>query len=138
MKHIRWQVLIALVGIAFLSVVLGSLALSTTFEERPDYGGTYTEGIAGRPNAINPIFSQYNDVDRDLASLIFTGLTSADEKGALRPDLASRWAISPDGLIITFTLRSDVRWQDGVRFTADDVLFTIHAVQDPAYKGPPD
>ncbi len=138
MKHIRWQVLIALAGIAFLSVVLGLLALSTTFEERPDYGGTYTEGVAGRPNAVNPIFSQYNDVDRDLASLIFTGLTRADEKGTLQPDLAKGWAISPDGLIITFTLRSDVRWQDGARFTADDVLFTIHAIQDPAYKGPPD
>ena len=138
MKHIRWQVLIALVGIAFLSVVLGSLALSTTFEERPDYGGTYTEGIAGRPNAINPIFSQYNDVDRDLASLIFTGLTRADENGRLQPDLASQWTISPNGLIITFTLRTDDYWQDGVRLTADDVLFTIHALQDPAYKGPPD
>lgn len=138
MKHIRWQVLIALVGIAFLSVVLAFLALGTNMEERPDYGGTYTEGIAGRPNAINPIFSEYNDVDRDLASLIFTGLTRADENGILQPDLASEWTISPDGLIITFTLRTDVRWQDGVGFTADDVLFTIHAIQDPAYKGPPD
>ncbi|MDE3089654.1 MAG: peptide ABC transporter substrate-binding protein [Chloroflexota bacterium] len=138
MKHIRWQVLIALVGIAFLSVVLGLLALGTNLEERPDYGGTYTEGIAGRPNAISPIFSQFNDVDRDLVSLIFTGLTSADENGTLKPDLASQWVVSPDGLIITFTLRTDVSWQDGARFSADDVLFTIHAIQDPAYKGPPD
>ena len=138
MKHIRWQVLIALVGIAFLSVVLGIFALGSNLEERPDYGGTYVEGVAGRPNAINPIFSQYNDVDRDLASLIFTGLTSADANGNLQPDLASHWNISPDGLIITFTLRTDVRWQDGVRFSADDVLFTIHAMQDPGYKGPPD
>ncbi len=138
MKHIRWQVLIALAGIVFLSVVLGFLALGTNLEERPDYGGTYTEGIAGRPNAINPIYSQYNDTDRDLAALIFTGLTRADENGNLQPDLASQWTISPDGLIITFTLRTDVRWQDNVRFSADDVLFTIHAMQDPAYKGPPD
>ena len=96
------------------------------------------EGIAGRPNAINPIFSQYNDVDRDLASLIFTGLTRADENGRLQPDLASQWTISPNGLIITFTLRTDAYWQDGVRLTADDVLFTIHTIQDPVYKGPPD
>jgi hypothetical protein len=46
MKHIRWQVLIALVGIAFLGAVLVWFALSTTMVERPDYGGTYTEGIA--------------------------------------------------------------------------------------------
>jgi peptide/nickel transport system substrate-binding protein len=138
MKHIRWQVLIALVGIAFLSVVLVFLALSTTLEEHPDFGGTYTEGLAGRPNAINPIFSQYNDVDRDLVALVFTGLTRADESGVLKPDLASKWTISPDSLVITFTLRADVYWHDGARFDAEDVLFTIRAMQDPAYKGPPD
>jgi peptide/nickel transport system substrate-binding protein len=138
MKHIRWQMLIALAGITFLSVVLGFLAFSTTTVERPDFGGTYIEGIAGRPNAINPLFSQYNDVDRDLAALVFTGLTRADENGVIRSDLASRWSISPDGLVYTFTLRADVRWHDGVRLSADDILYTIHSIQDPAYKGPPD
>lgn len=138
MKHIRWQLLIALVGIAFLSVVLGYLALNTNSVERPDFGGTYTEGVAGRPNAINPIFSQYNDVDRDIASLVFNGLTRSDENGVLQPDLATSWSISPDGLIYTFTLRSGVYWHDGAPFTADDVLYTLHAVQDPASKSPPD
>jgi peptide/nickel transport system substrate-binding protein len=138
MRHIGWQVLIALAGIAFLSAVLAFLALGTNTVERPDWGGTYVEGVAGRPSTINPIFSQYNDVDRDLAALVFTGLTRADENGNLIPDLASRWSASPDGLIYTFTLRTDVRWHDGEPFTADDVLYTIHAMQDPGYKGPPD
>ena len=138
MRHIRWQLLIALVGVAFLSAILAYLTLSTTLVERPDFGGTYIEGVAGRPNTINPIFSQYNDVDRDIAALVFTGLTRADENSALKPDLATRWAISPDGLVYTFTLRSDVVWHDGAFFSADDVLYTIHAIQDPAYKGPPD
>ncbi len=138
MKHIRWQLLIATVGVVFLGVVLGYLALGTNSVERPDFGGTYTEGVAGRPNAINPIFSQYNDIDRDLTSLVFTGLTSADENGTLKPDLAKSWSVSPDGLIYTFTLRADVVWQDGAPFNADDVLYTLHAIQDPAYKGPPD
>jgi peptide/nickel transport system substrate-binding protein len=137
-RHIRWQLLIATVGVAFLSVILGYLALSTSSVERPDFGGTYIEGVAGRPNTINPIFSQYNDVDRDIAALVFTGLTRADENGALKPDLATRWTISPDGLVYTFTLRADVVWHDGALFSADDVLYTIHTLQNPAYKGPPD
>jgi len=137
-RHIRWQLLIAIVGIAFLSIVLGYLALSTNSVERPDFGGTYTEGVAGRPNAINPIFSQYNDVDRDIAALVFSGLTRAEENGTLKPDLATHWTISPDGLVYSFTLRSDVQWHDGERFTADDVLYTLNAIQGPAYKGPPD
>ena len=137
MKHIRWQLLIALVGVIFLSAVLGVLAFSTDMVELPDFGGTYIEGIAGKPNAINPLFSQYNDVDRDITALVFNGLTRADETGVIKPDLATRWTISPDGLVYTFDLRNDVRWQDGVRFTSDDVLYTVHTLQDPAYKGPP-
>jgi peptide/nickel transport system substrate-binding protein len=138
MKHIRWQLLIALVGIAFLSVMLGYLALTVNSVERADFGGTYTEGIAGRPNAINPIYSQYNDVDRDIASLVFNGLTRADENGVIQPDLATRWTISPDGLVYTFTLRSNVFWHDSVPFTVDDVLFTLQSIQNPASKAPPD
>lgn len=138
MKHIRWQLLISLAGVALLSAVLVYLALETTFIEYPDWGGTYIEGVAGRPSAINPIFSLYNDVDRDLVALIFNGLTRADENGVLQPDLATRWTISPDGLVYTFTLRADVVWHDGVYLSADDVLYTIHTLQDPAYQGPPD
>lgn len=138
MKHIRWQALIAVIGIASLSAVLGLLGLATNSVERPDYGGTYIEGIVGRPNAINPLFSQSNDVDRDLVALVFSGLTRANESGVIKPDLATRWTISPDGLVYTFTLRSDVRWHDGTRLSADDVLYTIHSIQDPAFRGPPD
>ncbi|MCX7839475.1 MAG: ABC transporter substrate-binding protein [Anaerolineae bacterium] len=138
MKHIRWQLLIALTGVALLGATLAYLALETSFVAYPDWGGTYIEGIAGRPSAINPIFSPYNDVDRDLVALVFNGLTRADENGVLQPDLATQWTISPDGLVYTFTLRADVVWHDGVFFSADDVLYTIHALQDPAYPGPPD
>lgn len=137
MKHIRWQALIALIGVIFLSAVFAFLAFTSTTIERPDTGGTYIEGIAGRPSTINPLFSQYNDVDRDIAALVFTGLTSTDENGNILPDLATGWNSSPDGLVYTFTLRSDVRWHDGVAFGPEDVLYTIHSIQDPAYKGPP-
>ncbi len=41
-------------------------------------------------------------------------------------------------MVYTFTLRSDVRWQDNARFDAEDVLFTIHAIQEPAYRASSD
>ncbi len=138
MKHIRWQAIIALTGVALLSAMLILLALSANTVERPDFGGTHIEGVAGRPAAINPIFSAYNEVDRDIAALVFTGLTRADENGRIQPDLATRWTVSPDGLVYTFTLRLDVRWHDGDRFDAQDVLYTLAAIQSPDYKGPPD
>ena len=39
--------------------------------------------------------------------------------------------ISPDGKTITYHLRHDARWSDGVPFTAADVVFSTNAVLNP-------
>jgi len=49
----------------------------------------------------------------------------------LKPLLAQSYEISKDGLEITFYLRNDVYFSDGVPITADDVLFTYNTVIDP-------
>ncbi|GAF99408.1 unnamed protein product, partial [marine sediment metagenome] len=46
--------------------------------------------------------------------------------GVYFPELAKSWAISEDGLNITFHLREGIRWSDGAPFTADDVVFTYN------------
>ena len=101
-------------------------------------GGTYVEGVSGQPVNINPLFCYFNDVDKDLVALIFSGLTRLNEKGEVIPDLAESWEISPDGRQYTFHLRKGVLWHDGWPFTADDVLFTVGAIQDPGFPGVPD
>ncbi len=136
--HIRWQALLITVGVAVLVIVLVYQASGLTTILVPAEGGIYIEGLAGSPQYLNPLLSAYNEVDRDLVSLIFNGLVRLDVSGKPAPDLASRWEISPDGRVYTVTLRTDVRWQDGAPFTADDVLFTVHLLQDPGYTGPTD
>lgn len=136
--HIRWQALLITLGVALLVIVLVYQAIGLTTILVPAEGGIYIEGLAGSPQYLNPLLSVYNDVDRDLVSLIFNGLVRLDVGGKPAPDLASRWEISPDGRVYTVTLRTDVRWQDGVPFTADDVLFTVDLLQDPGYTGPAD
>jgi len=100
-------------------------------------GGTYVEGVAGYPRFINPLFSELNDLDRDLCALIFEGLTTVNERNEIVPLLADRWEVSPDGLTYTFFLRDSVRWQDGEPFSADDVLYTIGLFQSPDFPGWP-
>lgn len=39
-------------------------------------------------------------------------------------DLATEWTVSDDGMQYTFTLRDDVTWHDGEKFSADDVAWT--------------
>jgi len=136
-RLIRWQAFIALVGLVLLAAVLAYLSLTLTTRVVPDRGGTYVEGIAGTFRYINPVLCQYNDVDIDLCHLVFSGLARNDASGRVVPDLARSWKISDDGLTYTFYLRRDARWHDGVPVTANDVVFTVQAMQDPDYAGPP-
>lgn len=136
-KHFRWQVVITLLGIALLGSLLAYLAFTFATVIVPAAGGTYVEGLAGNPQYINPILCQYNQVDRDLCSLIFNGLTKLNERGEAVPDLAEGWEISDDCLAYTFHLRRDVLWHDAVPFSADDVVFTVQAMQGPGYRGDP-
>ena len=101
----------------------------------PKVGGRYTEAIVGLPQFINPIL-ETSDADKDISSLIFSGLLAYDVHGELTPDLARDYTVSEDGKVYTFALRNDVVWHDGQPFTADDVLFTIESMQDPLYKSP--
>lgn len=82
------------------------------------------------PGTFNPILvtdSASNDAIGDL----FEALVKQNPKtNLIEPDLAESWQISSDGKSITFHLRRDVKWSDGVPFTARDVLFTLRAVFD--------
>ncbi len=95
----------------------------------------HVEAVVGQPQYINPILAR-RDVDLDLVALVFSGLTKVDERGEIVADFARGWDISPDGLTYTFELRRNVEWHDGARLTADDVVFTILAIQDEDYQGP--
>ncbi len=54
-----------------------------------------------------------------------------NEGPTFAPRLARSWAFSEDRTELTFTLRDDVRWSDGVALTAEDVRFTWQAQVSP-------
>ena len=135
--HIRWQALLVFVSIILLVVLIVYLAFNFTTVIVPDRGGTYVEGLVGVPQYINPILSQFNQVDRDLVALVFNGLSKTNDEGQIVDDLAKDHEISEDGLTYTFHLRSNVRWHDGEPLKPDDVVFTIQAIQDPDFQGVP-
>jgi peptide/nickel transport system substrate-binding protein len=103
--------------------------------EIPDYGGSLTEGIVGAPRFINPLLAS-SDVDRDLTTLVYSGLLKVNSQGELIPDIAESYSISDDGLIYTFKLKENIFFHDGDKLTADDVVFTIKKAQDPLLKSP--
>ena len=48
------------------------------------------------------------------------------------PNLLTNWVASENGFKWTWTCRTGVKWHDGEDFTADDVVFSIWALMNPA------
>jgi ABC-type transport system substrate-binding protein len=46
------------------------------------------------------------------------------------PQIAENWTQNVDGMVWEVKVRSGIKWDDGTNLTADDVLFTYHAVLD--------
>ena len=98
----------------------------------PKKGGTFVTSINGDPTSLNGILAN------DGASLNVIGLNQnpltlgGENWGAIvEGDLAESWEVSEDGKEWIFHLRKDVKWHDGEPFTADDVIFTFQALQNP-------
>ncbi len=88
----------------------------------------YTEGIVASKGIqnINPLFIDYNEADREVSRLVFSGLMKYDPvKRAVVDDMAVL-TISADKTEYTFTLKEGMKWHDGEDVTADDVYFTFH------------
>lgn len=66
---------------------------------------------------MDPHSSQL-DVSAYVTRNVFDSLVALDVTGEIKPWLASSWEISPDGLSYVFTLRDDVTFTDGEKFTA--------------------
>lgn len=103
----------------------------------PEPGGFMVEGMVGRPQNLNPLLDQDNLLDRELANLLFDGLTQVDSRGRIVPALAESWQVSGDAKTITFTLRANLTWHDGQPVTSQDVAFTYGLLQNESFTGLP-
>ena len=136
-RYIRWQVIIAFLGIVLLALYLNSIQVQTITVEVPAEHGTFREGNIGGVQYLNPLFAEYNPIDQDAASLIFDGLTRLDGNDKLVPALAENWSVSADGRVYTFVLRDSVTWHDGTPFSVEDVSFTLSLIRANDFPGNP-
>jgi peptide/nickel transport system substrate-binding protein len=63
-------------------------------------------------------------------SMFHTALLKINTRVETEPDLATGFTISDDGLVYTYTLRSDVRFSDGTPLRAEDVVFTYETAKN--------
>ena len=91
---------------------------------------------SGGPHiTMDPAFINTDD-DAYHQYAVYNRLISVDEKMQLRPELASSWEVSKDGLTWTFHLVKGVTFHDGRPFTSKDVVYTFKRLIDPATGSP--
>ena len=93
----------------------------------------YREGLVGSLQRLNPLFAHLNPVDNDISNLLFEGLFAINAYGEVEPRLAAELVVAGDGLEYVVRLREDIRWQDGIPFSAADVAFTISLLSEAGY-----
>jgi peptide/nickel transport system substrate-binding protein len=95
-------------------------------------------GIQATPNTLNPLLAA-NTTEGMIDRLLFDCLVSVDASGKNPVPMLARvvptpanGGISKDGLTITYRLRPNVKWQDGVPLTSEDVAFSWRAIMSDA------
>lgn len=93
-----------------------------------EFGHQLILAVGGDPKTFNDIIAE-DLSSRQFTSLMFEGLTTLNAAtDDVEPNLAERWEIGEDQQTFTFYLRTNVFWNDGQKFTADDVVFTFNDV----------
>ncbi len=89
-------------------------------------GGELVLSTVTDPKSFNPIVAQETSTTQ-ITGYIFEGLTRTHPATLeVLPNLAKGWEASDDGKEWIFHLRRDVKWSDGEKFTARDVIFTFN------------
>ncbi len=115
--------------------VLSAIPVHTQQPASISAAHSFREGLVGPLQHLNPLLAEPGSPAADVGGLIFEGLTRNNLHGEPVPALAREWLISANGLEYVVTLRDDVLWQDGVPFSAADVIFTISLLQAPDFPG---
>ena len=110
-----------------LAVIAVCSSCNYTSKRQPD---VLVEAIGADPGTLNPILPN-TATSLEITQYIYESLLKYDsDTSKFKPLLASSWSVSDDHLTYNFYLRKDVKWQDGMPFTANDVVFTFDAMMD--------
>lgn len=111
----------------------GKRDVSTVIDEEypGDEGDWLVWRLGAEPATLNPITAKDLYASWVTSGSIFESLLEYDlDKVVLKPLLAESYEVSSSGLEMTFRLRGDVHFSDGVAVTVDDIIFTYETVMN--------
>jgi peptide/nickel transport system substrate-binding protein len=126
--------MVKLVGAAMGGATL-MVAASLTHAEEPKRGGTLNFAVVAEPATYDchasSTFALIHSIAPHYSLLVkFDG----ENYPKVIPDLAESWRVAPDGMTLTFKLRSGVKFHDGSPLTSEDVKASYERIINP----PPD
>ncbi|MDR3179231.1 MAG: ABC transporter substrate-binding protein [Oscillospiraceae bacterium] len=89
-------------------------------EKKDSKSETLTIAMTAEPRTLN-VPKMEDSTSSFINYNVFETLVDYDKDLKLRPRLATRWAVSEDGLVYTFDLREGVSFSDGTSFNAEAV-----------------
>jgi len=118
----------------FVVLVITFLAGCGRRESLVDTGlktATLHYGNGAEPQELDPHLTT-GMPEGAIQGTLFEGLVVFDPRtGRPIPAAASAWESSPDGRVVTFTIRPDGRWSDGVPVTAQDFVRSFQRLLTP-------
>lgn len=91
-------------------------------------GGNLDWIVSPEPASIVPLTTTAGG-NCEIGPKIVEGLLTYDYKLNPKPQLATAWSVSKEGLQYRFELRKGVKWHDGKEFTSADVAFSIQTLK---------
>jgi ABC-type oligopeptide transport system substrate-binding subunit len=85
----------------------------------------------GEPETLDPHKSS-TTIESSILRQLFEGLMVLDPAGDVALGVAESYDISEDGLTYTFRLRDNARWSNGDPVTADDFVYSMRRIENPA------
>ena len=91
--------------------------------------------IGTNPETIDPALNSAID-GANMIITLFEPLLIVDENNQIQGGQAESWEVSEDKLTWTFHLREGLKWSNGEPLTAEDFVYSLNRVADPATAAP--
>ncbi len=98
-------------------------------------GGTLRLVLGEDPDSLDP-HATISLTASSVQTFIYDRLVYIGLDGLPGGRLASSWTVSPDQKVVTFKLRTSIKFHDGTSFNAQAVEFTFRRLLDPATASP--
>jgi nickel transport system substrate-binding protein len=119
------KLFLAMSAVAFFFAVICSVDSNAQTYDPAD---TLIYSFTSNVGPLNPHMYSPNQMFGQ--NMVYDALVVMGHDGKIKPSLAERWEISPDGLTYTFYLRKDLKFSDGTPLDAEAIYKNFKMIMD--------